>query len=126
MAQSTDKRRRAPYTARKPGRPKLKRDPQLWGLLIGSIAATGVYSYSVWNAWPHVVLFQPGVIIGVLLTFVISYALAGVCAYLLIDLVKRELAPPTRRSRISGAAQSGRQESSAPVAEAQNTPGQQP
>lgn len=126
MDQSTDKKPRAPHTARKPGRPKLKRDPQVWGLLTGSIAATGVYSYSVWSAWPHVVLFQPGVIIGVLLTFVISYALAGVCAYLLIDLVKRELTSSKRRGRAGTAAHTGQPEAGAPVAEARNTPGQQP
>lgn len=90
---------------RKPGRPTLKKDPQLWGLLVGSLAATGSYSYAVWSAWPHVVFYQPSVILGVLLTFVLSYALAGVCAYLLIDLVKRELAPSKKRGRAAKAGQ---------------------
>lgn len=126
MAESPHRRRPGTHTAKKPGKPRLKRDPQLWGLLAGALAAVGVFSHSVWSAWPQVVIHQPGLIIGVLLTFVISYALAGICAYLLIDLVERELSPSKKQGRAGKTGQASHSEDSAPVVEAPSAPDQRP
>jgi len=62
----------------------------VWGLLCGAATATAVLAYAAYRQWPDPVLVQPAVILGVLIAFVAGYGVAGVCAYLLAALVRKE------------------------------------
>lgn len=79
-----------PGTGQKRKLTRFKKDPHVWGLLCGVATATAVLVYAAYRQWPHAVVLQPSVILGVLIAFVVGYGLAGVCAYLLVQTLRRE------------------------------------
>jgi len=64
-----------------------------------------VFGYAMYEQWPHAVVRQPAVVVGALIAFVVGYGVAGVCAYLLIGVLRREL--EARRTSTPHAAASG-------------------
>lgn len=114
----TKKRKRG-----KRGHRRFSRDPNVWGLITGSVVATAAYCLAVYLQWPYPVLVQPAVLVGVFLTFVIGYGLGGVCAALLVSVFDREL--PARESKVAHL--SGRVKAAATEAqETEAAPGTEP
>ena len=97
-----------PYSKKKPGKPRLSRDPHRWGLVAACLTATGVFSYATWQAWPQSVFYQPKVLIGVMVVFVISYGLAGVSTFLLAEMLQRDLTRPANSPKAAAADTAGK------------------